>query len=217
MARIRGKGEAFGRPGIEPRWTQGSKEGVGTAYSATSKVWFTLWDGVVTEIYYPTIDRPQVRDLQYLVTDGKTFFHEEKRHLRTDTKRLSDHALAYEIANTDPDGRYRIIKEVITSPHLPCLLQRTRLEGDRSFLSRLRLYALCAPHLQVGGMGNNACVLQVAGRDILAAEKNGVWLALAATRSLYQAFLRLCGQIGRLDGPCPWVRHGLGVRRGPGR
>jgi glucoamylase len=73
--------EAFGRPGIEPRWTHGSKDGVGTAYAASSRIWFTIWNGVLTEIYYPTVDRPQVRDLQYLITDGERFFHEEKRHM----------------------------------------------------------------------------------------------------------------------------------------
>jgi len=197
MAKIRGTRQAFGKPGIEPRWTQGGKEGVGTAYSAVSRIWFTLWNGVVTEVYYPTIDRPQIRDLQYLITDNKTFFHEEKRHLRTSTRRISDHALAYEITNEDPDDRYRIIKEIITAPHLPCLLQHTRLEGDADVLSRLRLYALCAPHIQGGGMGNNACVLEVAGRTILAAEKEGVWIALAASIP----FSRLsCGYVGASDG-----------------
>jgi glucoamylase len=74
---------AFGWPGIEPRWTHGDKDGVGTAYAASSRIWFTLWNGVITEVYYPTVDHPQIRDLQYLVTDGRTFFHEEKRHLKS--------------------------------------------------------------------------------------------------------------------------------------
>jgi len=30
---------AFGHPGIEPRWTRSGKDGVGTAYSASSRVW----------------------------------------------------------------------------------------------------------------------------------------------------------------------------------
>ena len=169
MATIRGPREAFGKPGIESRWTQGNKDGVGTAYSATSCAWFTLWNGVVTETYYPTIDQPQIRDLQYLVSDGESFFHEEKRHLRSETRRLTHHALAYQVTNHDPQGRYRILKEVITGPHLPCILQHTKIEGEEYFVSRLRLYALCAPHLQVGGKGNNAYVLQAAGREILAA------------------------------------------------
>ena len=65
---------AFGWPGIEPRWTHGDKDGVGTAYAASSRIWFTLWNGVITEVYYPTVDHPQIRDLQYLVTDGKVSF-----------------------------------------------------------------------------------------------------------------------------------------------
>ena len=45
---------AFGSPGMEPRWTGGNKEGIGTAYSTSSRVWFTVWNGIVTEVYYPT-------------------------------------------------------------------------------------------------------------------------------------------------------------------
>lgn len=197
MATFRGERQAFGRPGIEPRWTHGNKEGVGTAYAASSRIWFTLWNGILTEIYYPTVDRPQFRDLQYLITDGTSFFHEEKRHLHSQTARVSPHALGYRITNTDPEGRYTIIKEVITDPHLPCILQRTRLIGDPPLLSRLRLYALGAPHLEVGGWGNNASVVEVAGRELLTAEKEGTWLALGATIP----FSRLSvGYVGRSDG-----------------
>ena len=57
------KRRAFGRPGIEPRWTHGDKDGVGTSYAASSRIWFTLWNGVITEVYYPTVDHPQIRDL----------------------------------------------------------------------------------------------------------------------------------------------------------
>ena len=65
---------APGGPGIEPRWTHGAKVAVGTAYSTSSRVWYTLDAGCVTEVYYPTIDTPQIRDLQFLFTDGETFF-----------------------------------------------------------------------------------------------------------------------------------------------
>ena len=71
---------APGGPGIEPRWTRGAKVAAGTAYSTSSRVWYTLDAGCVTEVYYPTIDSPQIRDLQFLVTDGVTFFHDERRN-----------------------------------------------------------------------------------------------------------------------------------------
>jgi len=189
--------EAFGGPGIPPRWTHAAKEGVGTAYASSSRLWFTLWNGIVTEVYYPTVDRPQLRDLQFLVTDGESFFHEEKRHLRSMTERLSRHVLGYRITNSDTEGRYSLVKEVLSDPHLPCLLVNTILSGEEPFLKRLRLYALCAPHLGMGGWGNNARVMEVAGRKILTAEKDGVWLALAAT----VPFSRLsCGYVGQSDG-----------------
>jgi hypothetical protein len=80
--------------------------------------WFTLWNGCVTEVYFPTIDRPQVRDLQYLVTDGQTLFHDERKALRCETERSSTHALSYGVTCHEPEGRYRIVKEVIAAPHL---------------------------------------------------------------------------------------------------
>lgn len=187
---------AFGHPGIAPRWTHGDKDGVGTAYAASSQVWFTLWNGIITEVYYPTVDRPQIRDLQYLITDGKSFFHDEKR-LKTKVERLSEHVLGYRCTNSDSDGRYCIVKDVITSPHLACILQRTQLTGDESFISTLQLYVLCAPHLEVGGWGNSGYVAEVGGRKILMAQKDGTWLALAATEPFSRTS---CGYVGRSDG-----------------
>jgi len=191
------KGTAFGQPGIEPRWTHGDKDGVGTAFAASSRIWFTLWNGVITEVYYPTVDRPQIRDLQFLVTDGETFFHDERHDLKSKCERLSGHALGYRQTNADPGGRYTIVKEIIADPHLPSVLQRVQLTGDEAIISKLRLYALCAPHLQVGGWNNNGYVIEVAGRKILMACKEGIWLALDGSVQFSRAS---CGYVGRSDG-----------------
>ncbi|GBE94313.1 glycoside hydrolase family 15 protein [Nostoc cycadae] len=189
--------KAFGSPGIEPRWTHANKDAVGTAYSTSSHVWFTIWNGVVTEIYHPTVDRPQIRDLQYLISDGKSFFHEENRHLQSKVEHLWTHGLGYRITNSDPQGRYTIIKEVIADPHLSCILQHTKITGEREFIDQLHLYALCAPHLEVSGKNNNGYTVEVAGQNILVAEKGGTWLALGAT----VPFTRLsCGYVGQSDG-----------------
>jgi glucoamylase len=147
---------AFGHPGIAPAWTHSTKEGVGTAYNTASRVWFTLSHGILNEVYYPTVDSPQIRDLQYLITDGESFFHEEKRDLSSELEYLDPHVPAFRITGRDPAGRYRIVKEIIADPHLPCVLMQTRLEGDEDFLKRLHLYVLLAPHLESRGWGNNA-------------------------------------------------------------
>ena len=44
---------ATGGPGIEPRWTHSAKDIVGTAYSTSSRIWFTVSRGVLSEIYFP--------------------------------------------------------------------------------------------------------------------------------------------------------------------
>ncbi len=57
MERVAPTEEAFGKPGIEPRWKRGNKDAVGTAYSASSRVWFTLAAGILNEMYFPATDR----------------------------------------------------------------------------------------------------------------------------------------------------------------
>ena len=78
MARQRAD-EAPGRPGIEPRWTSSAKSGVGAAAGTGSRVWFTVSHGILDEIYWPEVDRACIRDMGFIVTDGKEFFSEEKR------------------------------------------------------------------------------------------------------------------------------------------
>ncbi len=191
------KGRAFGYPGIEPHWTGSAKDGVGTAYSTASRVWFTLSLGILNEVYYPTIDHPQIRDLQYLITDGKSFFHDERRQLDSQVETLSDHALGFRVINSDRAQRYRIVKDIIADPHQACVLIHTRLEGDSTFLGQLRLFALCAPHLEIGGWGNNGRVVTVSGRMLLTANKRNTWLVLGASAP----FLRCsCGYVGQSDG-----------------
>ena len=197
MVKFLDRQQAFGAPGIEPYWTHSNKEGIGTAYSTASRIWFTLWNGIVTEVYYPTVDRPQIRDLQYLISDGKSFFHEEKCDLESKVEKIGNHALEYRITNSDRDGRYTITKEIISDPHLSCLLQHTKLSGNEEVLSKLKLYALCAPHLEVGGWGNNAQIVEIGGRKILTAQKGETWVAISATIPFTHVS---CGYVGHSDG-----------------
>ncbi len=191
------QGEAFGTPGMEPRWTSSVKDAVGTAYSASSRVWFTSSHGILNEIYHPTIDRAQVRDMEFLVTDGETFVHEEKRDLLSSFEYIHPEALGVRYVNRDPEGRYALTKEIICDPHHSVVLTRVRLEGHESLLPRLKVYALLAPHLDGGGAGNTARALEIAGHRMLLAWKNEWSLAVAASCG----FSRLsCGFVGASDG-----------------
>ena len=194
---IDGNGPAFGWPGVEPRWTSAKKDAVGMAYSASSRIWYTISHGILNEIYYPTIDRPQTRDMEFLLTDGQTFVHEEKRDLERIFEYIDGYSSAVRLTNYDPLGRYKVVKEVIADPHHPVVLMRVRLEGDESLLSRMKAYALLSPHLDVGGADNSGFVLDLSGKQVLLATKNGISLVMAASCGFSRAS---CGYVGRSDG-----------------
>ena len=191
------QGEAFGAPGMQPRWTSSIKDAVGTAYSASCRLWFTCSHGIVNELYHPTIDHPQVRDMEFLVTDGETFAHEEKRDLISSFEYIHREALGVRYTNRDPDGRYTLIKEIICDPHHSVLLTHVRLEGKPDLIPRLKVFALLAPHLHGGGAGNSARAVDVAGYRMILAWKDQWSLAIGASCG----FTRVsCGFVGASDG-----------------
>ena len=194
---FKGKNPAPGAPGIEPRWTAGAKDAVGTAYSVSDRLWYTLAHGIVTEIYYPTIDTPQMRDLQYLVSDGETFFHDERRDTISKTELIDPGALGFRVTNSDPDGRYTIEKQIIGDPHLNCLLVHTKFIVAPAWQGRLHLYLLLAPHLDIGGYHNNGAVISARGRRFLMAWRDDFYLTVATTAGPGKLSV---GYVGTSDG-----------------
>jgi glucoamylase len=186
--------EAFGAPGIEPRWTHGDKEGVGTSYNTASRIWFTLWKGIVTEIYFPNVDTPQTRDFQLLITDGETFFDEEKK-LPNVTSRMDKYCAGYSIKSGPENSLYSIEKEVITDPHIPAVIVHYRIISES--LDKLKVYILCAPHLNGEGKHNNGSVIDVNGKKFLYAEKGHLHMAISSTAEFTKTSV---GFVGFSDG-----------------
>src|SRR3954464_8368848 len=103
-------------PGASANWTTGNKQGLGTSVGTDSKVWYTLSDGALSEVYYPSGDRANVRSLEFAVTDGSTFVDRESADT-THAVRLDDpRSLTYTQINTAKSGRYRITKTYVTDP-----------------------------------------------------------------------------------------------------
>src|SRR5215831_5388508 len=189
---------AFGAPGIEPGWTSSAKEGVGTAYHTSCRVWFTLSHGIVNEIYYPHVDKPNTRDFQFLISDGETFCHEEKRDLNHDIEYPERDCLFYRITNSEPGGRYRLVKHVLTDPHRSVLLVHTTLEVfDKSLRGRLHLYALLAPDLRGYDISNCGWCTEIRDNKLMHAQRHNVHLMMAC----YTGFRRRSvGYVGFSDG-----------------
>ena len=188
---------APGWPGSPARWTSSAKSGIGTAVSRDSRVWFTLSHGILNEIYYPRVDHACTRDLGFIVTDGETYFSEEKRDARSETVQVADGIPAYRIHNTAADGRYRIEKEILTDPWRDVVLQRVRFVPLQGTLADFRLYVLLAPHLANRGGGNSAWVGDYKGASMLFAAREHHALALAASTPW---LTRSVGFVGVSDG-----------------
>jgi len=189
---------AFGAPGIEPRWTSAAKSGVGTAYHSGACIWFTLSHGIINEIYFPHVDTPNTRDLQFLITDGETFCHEERRDLLHTLEYPEQNALLYRLTNSEPKGRYRLIKEVLVDPHSPVLLMHTRLEiMDPALRGKLRLFVLLAPHLKGTGNNNSAQWCGLNGRKLFHANRGDIDMTFGCEPDFTR---RSVGFVGSSDG-----------------
>lgn len=144
-----GTGPAPGAPGAQSSWTTGAKQGLGTSTSTRSKVWFTLTQGEMSEVYYPRVDVANVRDLQLVVTDGRTFSDREEVATTQRTQLLDTSSLSYRQVDTDKDGRYRIVKTYTTDPDRSTVVVDvavTSLDGGR-----YRVFALYDPSLANSG------------------------------------------------------------------
>ncbi len=140
---------APGGPGELPTWTSASKEGIGTALSERSKVWFTLHGGILTEVYYPRVDQADTRGLEFAVSDGARVWI-ESRDLRHAVERADDRALVYRQVSSEPAGRFRIVKTYVTDPDRDALLIDVTFTGP----ARYALYVLYRPAMKNSGYGN---------------------------------------------------------------
>jgi glucoamylase len=106
-----------GGPGTVSHFGLARKDCLGTARNTTSKVWYTVANGVLSDVYYPTIDNTNVETLQYVVTDGSTFTDLQTRDMTYTVEAKPDSAgMACTVTSTAKSGKYRIETEYVTDP-----------------------------------------------------------------------------------------------------
>jgi glucoamylase len=194
---------AFGQPGIAPTWTSSAKDLVGCALGP-ARVWFTSGFGILNEVYFPRVDIPQIRDLGFIVADGRGFWVEVKRERCYRTQLPRSGIPALEIVHLH--ARFELRIRLAPDPQRDVILLDVALQGDDT----LRPYALLAPHLGGTGRDNRAEATSHRGRRILWAERGPFGLALAAAdprqRDAWGAIS--AGYVGASDGWQDFARNG---------
>ncbi|MCO6417402.1 glycoside hydrolase family 15 protein [Siccirubricoccus sp. KC 17139] len=187
---------APGGPGIPPTWTSSAKDMVGTALGP-SRLWFTTGYGIVNEVYFPHVDMPQIRDLGFIVADGRGFWVEVKRNADYTLTTPGPGIPAVQILHRH--ARFELSLRIAPDLERDVLLVEAILTGD----PELRLHALLAPHLGGTGEDNRGEVFMNRDRKVLCAERGAFALALAAADAVSQhdAWRRAsAGFVGASDG-----------------
>ena len=184
-------------------WATAQKSLVGTALGP-SHVWFTVGEGILTEVFYPRIDIPAIRDLGFLIGDSRGFWVELKGHAGW-VQTLSDSRVPLPLIEHHHE-RFHFRSQIVADPLRDVLLIDYSLEGDSS----LRAFVLCAARLGGDSKANWAYTGSWEGRDLLWAEQGAFGLALLCRdRKGYPAFgPRSVGEIGASDLWQDFARHG---------
>jgi glucoamylase len=196
-------GEAPGDPGMPSNWCAADKQLVGSTLGF-ARVWFTIGQGILNEVYYPRLDIPQLRDLGFLVADGKGFWVEVKRIGDCRVECAAPGVPAVRIVHTHP--RFTLTQRIVPEPDRDVLLIEVDLAGDPD----LSLYVLLAPHLGGSGRNNVAEVGERHGRRVLWAQQGPFGLALAAVDARQRDALGAAsaGYSGSTDGWQDFHYHG---------
>jgi glucoamylase len=146
---------AAGGPGAASYFDLARKDCLGTARDTGSKVWYTVADGVLSDVYEPTVDNTNVETLQYVVTDGVTFADLQTRDM-TYTAAADPTGMQCTVTSTDAKHGFQLVTSYVTDPQRDTVLMSTRLQpvkGSGTNVGKLRVYARLDAHVNGDGGG----------------------------------------------------------------
>ncbi len=144
---------APGRPGQDAHWPSAAKDGFGTANTMASKVWFTLSAGLLTEVFYPRVDTPNVQALQFIVVTPSGV-ETESANTSHEIQVLDSHSLLFRQINTANNGAYTISKTYVTDPRGPAVLIEVLFKIGNE--KPAELYVYFDPSLNNSGLHDRA-------------------------------------------------------------
>ena len=143
-------GTATDGPGALSHFDLARKDCLGTARNTTSKIWYTVAGGVLSDVYAPTIDTTNVETMQYVVTDGSTFTDLQTRDT-TYTAASDDTGMTCTVTATAKSHAYRLVTTYLTDPSRASVVLHTVYQPLTSAARGYHLYVRL--DATVGGNG----------------------------------------------------------------
>ena len=188
--------KAHGRPGDQPTWSSGAKTLVGTAASARSRIWFTVGNGTLNEIYFPDVDQANTRSVRFLVSDSESFFSDEQWDAEHTVEWLAGGVPGCHMESRCKAGRYTILKDVVTDPVRDTLIMRVHFTAAEAE-PELKLYLFVEPQMGDRGANNDAWVGTYKDITMLMSQRDRTCLAIVTKPAFAQTS---CGYAGKTDG-----------------
>lgn len=184
---------APGAPGTDAHWLTAAKNGFGTSVTLNSKVWFTLTEGVLSEVFYPTLDTPNVQVLQLIIVRGNEIQTEQDdTHHRMEVP--DPRTLTFRQVNTAVDKSYTITKTYVTDPSRSSLLIDVNFEWHANADCGCQIYVYYDPSLNNSGMHDQSWT----DKGLLFAADGDKASALAPVNAVFENPSN--GFFGRSDG-----------------
>ena len=184
---------APGAPGANATWDESQVTGFADSLGAASKVWYTLGNGELENVFYPETDTPDTFGLQYVVTNGSSFASTETTGTSHTIMLADPNALVWQQVNKATNGDFTITKTYIADPSRSVVLVQTTFDNLTS--APLQLYADYHPQLDNDGMGNTGGTDATSGD--LVASNSSVSSALAASTGFSQTSTGYAGLLQR--------------------
>jgi glucan 1,4-alpha-glucosidase len=137
-------GTAPGGPGTQSYLDTARKDCFGTAANTASKAWYTVADGVLSDVYSPTIENSDNATLQYIVTDGRSFTALQQRDMTYTVSSPDPSGMVCRVTSTDAAHGFKLVTDYLTDPARDSVLMRTRLlprHGAAASVAGLKVYA----------------------------------------------------------------------------
>src|SRR5213592_2172286 len=137
--------EAPGGPGAPPMWGPGRKMAFGSAPGSRSKVWYSLADGNLSEVFFPFLDRVALHELRFFVSAGGAQPVDDAVDGQHSISWLKPGVPAFHVDSTHHE--YRLTKEFFSDPEENAMLIAATFTPE---LPDLRLYLQASAHWQPG-------------------------------------------------------------------